>query len=152
MLCNCKPIVNLSQEGIKQSKNLEYLTYALTILAFIKLLLGDFNAFLNDIINVLMLLCTFMQASYTMAIWLMFFMIYNTFLMSTSLLLIIQNWYLGVLEILGGYISLYIFLVFVSCVLYIVIIHFSFLAYKEYKALYIEKIRYNGDDYRKIKF
>ena len=139
MFCNCQRIINLSPEGQKLTKTLENLTVLFSVIAFIKLFLGDFNGFINDILMTLFLVMTFMQASFIMAIWTIFMLILNSFYVFVFVLLRIQDWFLGIVFIENGFATFYVFIMYISAVLYILLIRYTFLAYREYKALFYEQ-------------
>jgi hypothetical protein len=149
MFCSCKPIVNISERGRKVSKTLENLNYAYIILAFIKLLLGDFNSFINDLLTIFLLIMTFMQASFFMAGLLIFIVMFQTFYVLVFDLLILQNWYFNLMYISFGVSGFYVFIMYVSLVLNVTLIYFIFQAYKEYKALFYEQMaEHSRNNYR----
>ncbi len=146
MFClSCRPIVKLSDEGKRISKHLETLTYTYILLAILKLLLGDFNNFLNDFLTVLMVVLTYVQANYFMASLLIFMLSFQAFFLMTGFLLILQNYYIGYLIIISFINYFYIFLILCTLIVNILLIHFSFLAYREYKALYLEQSQISYD-------
>jgi hypothetical protein len=140
MFCfSCKPIVNVSSEAKRLGKNLENLAYIYLLITMLKLFLGDFDNFLNDIFTILMVILTYIQANFFMATFLIFMLIYQFFFVIVSFLLIIQDYSLGLIAIETGIQSFYIFLIFLTCIIHICLIFYSFLAYKEYKALFYEQ-------------
>lgn len=148
MFCNCKPIVTLSPYGRKISKTLENLTYIYLFVSLLKLMCGDFNSFLNDLFTILILVMSFLQANFFVTAILIFFLIFNSFYILVFLLLLIQDWFIGFEIPFNAISSFYVFLVIVSFLLNIYLIMYSFFAYKEYKALYMEQ--FNRNNYRMI--
>src|SRR5688572_18072753 len=143
--CNFKPIVALSPEGHRLTKNLKNLTYALVALAFLKLFLGDLNGFFNDMFLVLMSIMTYLQANYFTAAIFIFMLIFQLFFSTTSLLLVIQDTWLGIFTF-TGYIQFYFFIVLLSFTIYVLLTYYAFMAYREYKALFKEQMQPGGYD------
>lgn len=149
MFCfNCRPIVKLSIEGRRFTGMIENLTIAYVVIAILKLFLGDFNSFLNDILTVLMLVMTTMQANYFMAAILIFILLIQTFYLTVGILLIVQDYCFGFIAIDSFFQFFYITLLLASLAVNIALVYYTFLAYREYKALFKEQSQ-SSNDYRK---
>jgi hypothetical protein len=136
---SCRPVVQLSDDGKRLTKILENLTYGYTILAVLKLFFGDFNNFLNDILTILITILTFTQTNYFMASFLVLLSIFQSFFLSVTVLLIIQNYYFGFLKI-GSLIEyIYLSILFASQMMNFFLVYYSFNAYREYKALFLDQ-------------
>jgi hypothetical protein len=151
MFClNCNPIVSLSPEGRHYVRVLKYLNYFYIIVTFFKLVLGDVNGFFNDFLTIFMLILTFMQANFVVAMIVIFILLMQTFYTLIFLLLILQNSYFGFVQI-NSLVATYLFLVVVSLFLYILLTYYTFLAYREFKALFKEQSQHSSSyNYRKI--
>lgn len=136
---SCRPVVQLSDEGRRLTKILQNLTYGYTFVAILKLFLGDFNNFLNDILTIIVTILTYSQTNYFMASFLVLLMLFQSFILSTALMLIIQN-YLFSYVVVNSYVQfLYIIILLASYILTITLVYYSFQAYREYKALFFEQ-------------
>lgn len=144
---SCRPIVTVSDQAKKLRIHLEKLTYIYATLAIIKLLLGDFNNFLNDILTILMIVLTFIQANYFMAAILIFILLFQTFFLTVTVMLILQNYVFGMLEITSSIQYFYLLLIFATYIVNLMLVYYTFKAYKEYRALFIEQHQTNT--YRK---
>ena len=143
MFCfSCKPIVELSFEAKSISKKLEKLTYFYLITSVIKIIFGDFSSFINDIFIILLTLLTFSGANYFIAAILIFTILYQNFFIMIGLALLYQNYYLGFLNMVSWILIFYLIIIVTSLILSFLILYYSFLAYKEYKALFIEQHRF----------
>ena len=136
---SCRPVVQLSEDGKRLSKILENLTYGYTILAVLKLFFGDFNNFLNDILTILITILTFTQTNYFMASFLVLLSIFQSFFLTVTVLLIIQNYYFGFLIISSLIEYIYLSILLVSQMMNFFLVYYSFNAYREYKALFLEQ-------------
>lgn len=150
MFCNnCKPSVNLSSEGHRITKILQTLTYCFLFLIVLKLLFGDFNGFFNDILTLILLILTFIQTNYFMAGMLIFFLLFQSFYIFIFVGLILQDSILGMITIELNFSFFYLIITLLSLVLYCALIYYTFEAYKEYKALYIEQKSNPNNNYSK---
>jgi hypothetical protein len=145
MFCfSCRPIVQLSDEAKQISKCLENLTYFYLGTGLLKLLFGDYNSFLNDIVIILLTVLTFSGANYYIAAILVFMLIFQGFFTICAFALLIQNYYFGLIMISSWIQLIYISVISFSLILSLIILYYSFLAYKEYKALFIEQHHLNA--------
>jgi hypothetical protein len=136
---DCRPIVLLSPEGKRLSKILENLTYVYIVIAILKLFFGDFSTFFNDMLVILMIVMTFFQASFLMASISIFFLLFQEFYVIVFTLLILQDLYFNLIEIQSTMFIFYLILTLASLVIYILLTYYIFLAYREFKALFIEQ-------------
>jgi hypothetical protein len=132
-------MVQLSDNGKRFTKILENLTYGYTILAVLKLFFGDFNNFLNDILTIIITILTFTQTNYFMASFLVLLTLFQSFILSMTIMLIIQNYLFSYLVINSLIEFLYLSILLASFILTITLVYYSFQAYKEYKALFFEQ-------------
>ena len=142
MFClSCRPLVKLNEEGRKINKKLENLTFVYAFLALIKLILGDFNNFLNDIFLILILTLSYIQANFIMTAFSIFMILFQTFFTTIAILLLVQNYLFGLVDFsLWSWIQYLYFFVILSCLaLNIMLTYYSFLAYREYKATFYEE-------------
>lgn len=137
---SCSPIVILSPEGREVKQILEKLTYAYLALVVLRLLLGDFNSFFNELIIIWFLVLTFMQASYIMASITIFILLFDAFYTLIFVMLIIQDYLLGMLERFPLGFLVYFGINLLGLVISITLVHYLFKGYKEFKALFFEQI------------
>lgn len=140
MFCfNDGPMVSLSEKAKDINRYIEILLYGYIVVASVRLIFGDFNNFFNDIMTILSAFLSILQGNYFWTSILILFLILNVFYEMTNLLLIIQNWLLGLLSFNVSINQIYFFMVISSLIINICLIYFSFLAYRELKALFFEQ-------------
>lgn len=135
--CSCEPIVKLNPEGLKLVFILKILFYIFLVLTILQFFFIDFSGAINSIIALLVLFLLFNQANYMFAGLLMVFVTFSLFYASIFIGLRIQNRILGLKDVYteeGRYIAVLV-IYSLSFIFYIVLIFYSFKAYKEFKAL-----------------
>lgn len=138
--CQCDPIVKLSAEAERLIKILKILFFLYLFIIIIKLIVGDFNSAVNNIIAMIILVVLFLQANFMFAGFLIFFTLFNIMYALIFLGLRIQNRVAHIPD-RYTYSSFYIPSIVVSVislVFYIFLTYYTFLAYREFKALYFD--------------
>jgi hypothetical protein len=140
MFCfNCDPSISPTQEAKRLIKILRSLNYSFMFLILFKLIIGDINGLINDLIVILAVLITYRTASYIAAAITIFILLLQILNYLTIFGLIIQNSYLDLIKIDSAAGYLYVFIVVISLFYYFAYTHFTFRAYKEFKAIYQEE-------------
>lgn len=135
--CQCEPMVALNAEGHRLVKILKILFFCYLALIVAKIVIGDFNGALSNVISMIILLLAFLQCNYLICGFLIFFSCFNLFYSLVFIGLRIQNNTAGIPDRFtssGLYISGIIIAV-VSIGFYITLIYYAFKSYKEFKAL-----------------
>ena len=140
--CDCSPVIQHNDTSKKLTSDLRCLTFLYIGFEFIFTVMfrGDF---LNKIFIFLFLLFTTNKLHFVIAQLTIFFMLFELFFEIMTLLLLSQNYMLG----LSNIHPLFVVMELIEIVLNCIIVKATFDAYKEYKAILFEQIqgenRYN---------
>ena len=148
---NCEPSISPSQEGKRLIELLRRLNYSFIFFILFKFLIGDSNGFLNDLLVVLLVYLTYKTIDYFKAAITIFLLIFQTIFYIASLMLIIQNSFFNIIDLRSAAGYLLILVIVISLLFYMALIYFLFLAYKEFKAIYLEEVN-SSNNYRKNYF
>lgn len=136
MFClNCEPTISFTPEAKRLIKILRSLNYSFMFFLLLKLVMGDMNRLLNDIIVMLSVYLTYRTASYITAAITIFILLLQILSYFTILGLIIQNSYLDLIKIDSASGYLFVFVIVISLFFYFAYLNFTFKAYKEFKAI-----------------
>jgi hypothetical protein len=150
MFCfDCEPTITPTHEAKKLIKVLRSLNYSFLFFILIKVILGDINGFFNDLIISLSIYMTYRTANYFTAAITIFILIIQIVIYSNQFLLILQNSFLNMIQIDSTVKYLYVMIIVLSLLFYYAFIYFTFLAYREFKAIYREEST-GSYNYRKL--
>jgi len=140
MFCvDCEPTITPTHYAKKIIKILQSLNYSFFFFILIKLILGDINGFLNDFIISLSIYMTYRTANYFTAAITIFILLIQIVIYSFQFLLILQNSFLNMVQIDSTVKYLYVIIIVLSLLFYYAFTYFTFLAYREFKAIYREE-------------
>jgi len=140
MFCfNDGPMVSISERAKCINRYLEIFLYGYIIVALVRFIFGDFNNFLNDLTTILSAFLSIIQSNYFWTSILIIFLLLNVFYEITNLMLIIQNWLLGFFTFDSSSGCIYLIVVISSLIINCFLSYYSFLAYRELKALFYEQ-------------
>jgi hypothetical protein len=138
------PNFQLPQKTKDICNKLKNLVYIYIILLVFRFITGDFSVIFTDAFLLIMIFIFLTQIDSFMVAWCILLEVFALFNTTITLLFIFQNYLFGYIESLF---SLYFILQLTQFIVYILLIHYSFLIYKEYKALRTDMIT---NDYRKL--
>ena len=144
MGCDFKPQLSHSQLSLRLTEVLKKLTYIYAAYCIVKLFIFP-NNFLNDLIIIFLLFMTFKQCSFSTGYFVLFFLSFDFLFESLYFLQIIQNFILGI----SYPNSLFIFVLkSINIFFYFMLLKYTFLCSREYKALTAEQSGINNNSYR----
>ena len=132
----CQKVISLSPEGEKINKILMALFFIDIILIIVKIIFRWYDSLFSMIISLVLLLSTFLICHYLLAMFVVFFALFDVFYSIVFLSLRLQNW-IAKLEdkyLSYGFYKVTVDIEFVYLVYNCVLIFFSFKAYREFKA------------------
>ncbi len=138
-MCNCRPVVTLSEKGKSLVSCLRILFFIYMIVVILQIVIQNFSNGFTSIISLLLLLGTFLTCHFLITgifIFLTMFQIVSSFFFVG---LIIQNKILGLQDIYSasnGYFITVIVFEILMILFFLTLIYYAFQAYKEFKALY----------------
>lgn len=138
--CDFNPIINLSEKGKEITSNLKIWTFIYLGFCLTKMLLFGVGNIFNEILTFILIVLTFVQLSYFMAIFALFFLCFQIFFDFITFALLAQNYYFNLIKVN----NIVILLVTISLLISIALINYTFKAYREYKALYLEQLSAGG--------
>ncbi len=137
--CDCRRIVVLSSDGEYYTKCLKILFFIYIFVLIGKIIAQDFDSIISNLICIFLLIITFLQANFIFAGILIFFICANLFYSLIFLGLRIQNRSSSIVDKFTGSEGLYWYAVIfsiLSVIFFVVMIYYTFQAYKEYKYCY----------------
>jgi hypothetical protein len=146
-MCQCDPVIRLNTEGLRLNKVLKILFFIYILFIIAKIFLKDYNGALSDFINTIVLIFCFLICHYLLTAFLIFMLLFSTFYCAVFLALRLQNKISDLPDqyIADGIYTPIIIVQFLALIFYIVLIYYSFQAFKEFKATY-----FNEGGYSKI--
>lgn len=135
-MCQCDPVIRLTPEAKRLVCILKTLFFIYVMLIFLEIVFGNYNEAFSGIMIVLLLLMTFMQCYFLMAGYLIFLAAFSAFYALIFIGQRAQNKIAGLPDrfLIHGF---YIAVLVLECLMfiyYIILIYYSFQAYKEFKA------------------
>ena len=146
MGCDCQPQITHSQLSLTLTKTLQTYTYIYLAYCILKLFIFPVS-FFSDLITILLLYATFKQCSYIMGYLVLFFLSFDLLFESLYFLQIIQNFIFGLQTSAAGLIFI------IRCInifFYFMLLKYTFLCSREYKALFVEQNGGNNNNLYKM--
>lgn len=129
------PIINLSDQGKEITAKLKMWAFIYLGFCLTKMLLFGVGNIFNELLTFFLIVLTFVQLSYFMAVFSLFFLCFQVFFDFITFALLAQDYFLELIRING----IVIIIVTISLLISIALINYTFKAYREYKALYLEQ-------------
>lgn len=145
-MCQCNPVIRLTEEGNRLKLILKIMFFIYIFFVVAKIFLFDLQGALSDLINVLILILSFLVCHYMLVSLLLFMVFFSCFNNLVFLGLRIQN---KIKNLPDTYISkgIYTHVVIVQSlefIFYIFLIYYAFQTYKEFKAIYLSNDGYSN--------
>ena len=138
-MCDCDPIIPLSEEAKKKSNVLKIMFFGYIVLLIALIATGELQSLFSFIIAMLLVLGAAFQANYQLCGLAVLFSFFNGFVSFLFLALRIQNAVLKIPEPFKEYKGLFVTVIIVHILSFIfhgLLIYFLFDAFKEFKAIY----------------
>lgn len=143
--CDFSQVITHNDNSSKLTNTLKFYTFLYLGFSILKLFVMKGGDFFSEILIFFLLLLTINQCYFYTAIFALFFVLFQLFIESFTLLLIIQDYVFNLAQIN----MLIAIIELLSVILYFLIVSCTFKAYREYKALYFEQGG-NGRMYNRI--
>jgi hypothetical protein len=141
-MCNCQPVIPLSEKGKSLQGCLRILFFVFLIFIIIQLVIQDFSNGFSSFITLIILVATFMMCHYLLAGILIFYTMFQILFSVFFIGLMIQNKIFGFRDRYSSSNGFYVTVMIVEVALiifYVILIYYGFQAYKEFKALYFSR-------------
>lgn len=133
--CDFSQVITHNDNSSKLTNTLKFYTFLYLGFILIRHFIMKGGDFFSEILIFFLLLLTINQCYFYTAIFALFFVLFQLFIESFTLLLIVQDYILNLAQI-----NIIVAIVeLLSVILYTLIVSYTFKAYREYKALYFEQ-------------
>jgi len=141
-MCNCKPVIPLSEKGKSLQGCLRILFFVFLMIIIIQLIIQDFSNLFSSFITFIILVATFMMCHFLLAGILILFTMFEILISVFFIGLRIQNKIFGFRDKYSSSDAFYFTAIIVEVaviIFYFILIYYAFQAYKEFKALFFNR-------------